>query len=59
MSATVKAARAAGPSKPPRLYQQVQHSSEQFQRLLLPRLPDLRPFTAGAAYRPASAPTAV
>ncbi|MGW4429404.1 SpoIIE family protein phosphatase [Streptomyces tendae] len=42
-----------------RLYQQVQHSSEQFQRLLLPRLPDLRPFAAGAAYRPASAPAAV
>ncbi|GHC01283.1 hypothetical protein GCM10010348_22370 [Streptomyces anthocyanicus] len=42
-----------------RLYQQVQNSSEQFQRLLLPRLPDLRPFTAGAAYRPASAPAAV
>ncbi|MBZ6080690.1 SpoIIE family protein phosphatase [Streptomyces olivaceus] len=42
-----------------RLYQQVRNSSEQFQRLLLPRLPDLRPFTAGAAYRPASAPAAV
>ncbi|GHB66435.1 hypothetical protein GCM10010377_66740 [Streptomyces viridiviolaceus] len=42
-----------------RLYQQVRNSAEQFQRLLLPRLPDLRPFAAGAAYRPASAPTAV
>ncbi|MER6983078.1 PP2C family protein-serine/threonine phosphatase [Streptomyces carpinensis] len=42
-----------------RLYQHVRHSSEQFQRLLLPRLPDLRPFAAGAAYRPASAPAAV
>ncbi|MFG3550601.1 PP2C family protein-serine/threonine phosphatase [Streptomyces sp. NPDC047725] len=42
-----------------RLYQQVRYSAEQFQRLLLPRLPDLRPFTAGAAYRPASAPAAV
>ncbi|MGW3955075.1 PP2C family protein-serine/threonine phosphatase [Streptomyces sp. NPDC004752] len=42
-----------------RLYQQARHSAEQFQRLLLPRLPDLRPFTAGAAYRPASTPAAV
>ncbi|RSS13988.1 GAF domain-containing SpoIIE family protein phosphatase [Streptomyces sp. WAC08401] len=42
-----------------RLYQQVRNSSEEFQRLLLPRLPDLRPFAAGAAYRPASAPAAV
>lgn len=42
-----------------RLYQQVRNSGEQFQRLLLPRLPDLRPFAAGAAYRPASAPAAV
>ncbi|MBD0420092.1 SpoIIE family protein phosphatase [Streptomyces sp. TRM S81-3] len=42
-----------------RLYQQVRNSAEQFQRLLLPRLPDLRPFAAGAAYRPASAPAAV
>ncbi|GAA4976094.1 GAF domain-containing SpoIIE family protein phosphatase [Streptomyces hyderabadensis] len=42
-----------------RLYQQVRNNSEQFQRLLLPRLPDLRPFAAGAAYRPASAPAAV
>ncbi|MEU6611173.1 GAF domain-containing SpoIIE family protein phosphatase [Streptomyces shenzhenensis] len=42
-----------------RLYQQARHSAEQFQRLLLPRLPDLRPFAAGAAYRPASAPAAV
>ncbi|PPS90878.1 PP2C family protein-serine/threonine phosphatase [Streptomyces sp. MH60] len=42
-----------------RLYQQVRNSSEQFQRLLLPHLPDLRPFSAGAAYRPASAPAAV
>ncbi|MFD4762831.1 PP2C family protein-serine/threonine phosphatase [Streptomyces sp. NPDC058439] len=42
-----------------RLYQQVRHSAEQFQRLLLPRLPDLHPFTAGAVYRPASAPAAL
>ncbi|MYR45226.1 GAF domain-containing SpoIIE family protein phosphatase [Streptomyces sp. SID5910] len=42
-----------------RLYQQVRNSSEQFQRLLLPRLPDLRPFAAGAAYRPANSPAAV
>ncbi|MEV6122299.1 GAF domain-containing SpoIIE family protein phosphatase [Streptomyces sp. NPDC052077] len=42
-----------------RLYQRVRRSGEQFQRLLLPRLPDLGPFAAGAAYRPASAPAAV
>ncbi|MET9146100.1 GAF domain-containing SpoIIE family protein phosphatase [Streptomyces sp. NPDC004042] len=42
-----------------RLYHQARNSAEQFQRLLLPRLPDLRPFAAGAAYRPASAPAAV
>ncbi|WP_189864069.1 PP2C family protein-serine/threonine phosphatase [Streptomyces poonensis] len=42
-----------------RLYQQVRNNAVQFQRLLLPRLPDLRPFLAGAAYRPASAPAAV
>ncbi|MCZ2523532.1 PP2C family protein-serine/threonine phosphatase [Streptomyces sp. HB2AG] len=39
-----------------RLYQQVRAGAEQFQRLLLPRLPDLRPFEAAAVYRPATAP---
>ncbi|MER5218824.1 PP2C family protein-serine/threonine phosphatase [Streptomyces flaveus] len=39
-----------------RLYQRVCTSAEQFQRLLLPTLPDLAPFTAAAIYRPATAP---
>ncbi|WEB45304.1 SpoIIE family protein phosphatase [Streptomyces yunnanensis] len=39
-----------------RLYEQTRLDAEQFQRLLLPRLPDLRPFDAAAAYRPASTP---
>jgi serine phosphatase RsbU (regulator of sigma subunit) len=39
-----------------RLFQQLRDSAEHFQRLLLPRLPDLRPFTGAAVYRPASAP---
>ncbi|MFB7631101.1 SpoIIE family protein phosphatase [Streptomyces sp. NPDC056149] len=39
-----------------RLFQQVRDSAEQFQRLLLPTLPDLAPFTAAAVYRPAAAP---
>ncbi|MEU8352511.1 MULTISPECIES: PP2C family protein-serine/threonine phosphatase [unclassified Streptomyces] len=39
-----------------RLYEQVRNSAEQFQRLLLPRLPDLHPFDSAAVYRPASAP---
>ncbi|MFF8914773.1 PP2C family protein-serine/threonine phosphatase [Streptomyces sp. NPDC015032] len=39
-----------------RLYNQVRHNAEQFQRLLLPRLLDLHPFEARAIYRPASAP---
>ncbi|MFC4466580.1 PP2C family protein-serine/threonine phosphatase [Streptomyces xiangluensis] len=39
-----------------RLYQQVRSSAEQFQRLLLPTLPDLTPFTAAAVYRPATGP---
>ncbi len=42
-----------------RLYQRVRKSAEQFQRALLPRLPDLTPFAAGAAYRPASFPAAL
>ncbi|MFF2147170.1 PP2C family protein-serine/threonine phosphatase [Kitasatospora sp. NPDC058190] len=39
-----------------RLYEQTRLDAEQFQRILLPRLPDLRPFDAAAAYRPASTP---
>jgi serine phosphatase RsbU (regulator of sigma subunit) len=39
-----------------RLFAQVRSGAEQFQRLLLPILPDLRPFTAAAIYRPATAP---
>ncbi|MFD1663431.1 PP2C family protein-serine/threonine phosphatase [Streptomyces caeni] len=39
-----------------RLFDQVRAGAEQFQRLLLPTLPDLRPFTGAAVYRPASAP---
>lgn len=35
---------------------QVRSGAEQFQRLLLPRLPNLHPFTAAAIYRPATAP---
>ncbi|MEU9112268.1 GAF domain-containing SpoIIE family protein phosphatase [Streptomyces sp. NPDC048483] len=39
-----------------RLFDQVRAGAEQFQRLLLPHLPDLRPFTAAAIYRPATTP---
>ncbi|MEU1376947.1 SpoIIE family protein phosphatase [Streptomyces triculaminicus] len=39
-----------------RLLEQVRAGSEQFQRLLLPTLPDLRPFEAAAIYRPAAEP---
>ncbi|MFE2164505.1 SpoIIE family protein phosphatase [Streptomyces sp. NPDC059447] len=39
-----------------RLYRQVRTNAEYFQRLLLPRLPDLAPFRAAAVYRPAAAP---
>lgn len=39
-----------------RLYDQVRNSAERFQRLLLPQLLDLRPFEAGALYRPARTP---
>jgi serine phosphatase RsbU (regulator of sigma subunit) len=39
-----------------RLFQQIRGSAERFQRLLLPTLPDLRPFEAAAIYRPAAAP---
>ncbi|GHJ41622.1 PP2C family protein-serine/threonine phosphatase [Streptomyces sp. TS71-3] len=39
-----------------RLYERTRLDAEQFQRHLLPHLPDLRPFEAAAAYRPASTP---
>ncbi|WP_406166052.1 PP2C family protein-serine/threonine phosphatase [Streptomyces sp. NBC_00996] len=39
-----------------RLLEQVRAGSEQFQRLLLPTLPDMRPFDAAAIYRPAAEP---
>ncbi|WP_406441623.1 SpoIIE family protein phosphatase [Streptomyces sp. NBC_00631] len=40
-----------------RLFERVRLGAEQFQRLLLPKLPDLRPFTAAAVYRPAAEPS--
>ncbi|MFE6097560.1 SpoIIE family protein phosphatase [Streptomyces massasporeus] len=40
-----------------RLFEQVRAGAEQFQRLLLPTLPDLRPFAAAAVYRPAAEPS--
>ncbi|SDN12512.1 PP2C family protein-serine/threonine phosphatase [Streptomyces wuyuanensis] len=42
-----------------RLFEQVRARAEQFQRLLLPRLPDLSPFEAAAVYRPATEPNSV
>lgn len=39
-----------------RLFEQVRAGSEQFQRLLLPTLPELWPFDAAAIYRPAAEP---
>ncbi|MFF0224247.1 PP2C family protein-serine/threonine phosphatase [Streptomyces sp. NPDC004629] len=39
-----------------RLYEQTRFDAEQFQRLLLPRLPDLHPFGAAAVYRAARTP---
>jgi serine phosphatase RsbU (regulator of sigma subunit) len=39
-----------------RLFEQVRAGSEQFQRLLLPTLPDMPPFAAAAVYRPAAEP---
>ncbi|MEU6096980.1 GAF domain-containing SpoIIE family protein phosphatase [Streptomyces sp. NPDC047079] len=39
-----------------RLLEQVRAGSEQFQRRLLPALPDMRPFDAAAIYRPAAEP---
>ncbi|MEV7652881.1 GAF domain-containing SpoIIE family protein phosphatase [Streptomyces anulatus] len=38
------------------LFEQVRGSAENFQRLLLPTLPDLSPYTAATVYRPATAP---
>ncbi|MFE5489088.1 PP2C family protein-serine/threonine phosphatase [Streptomyces virginiae] len=40
-----------------RLFERVRLGAEQFQRLLLPTLPDLRPFSAAAIYRPAAEPS--
>ncbi|WP_333778836.1 PP2C family protein-serine/threonine phosphatase, partial [Streptomyces sp. IBSBF 3136] len=40
-----------------RLFERVRVGAEQFQRLLLPTLPDLRPFTSAAIYRPAAEPS--
>lgn len=39
-----------------RLFRQLRQDAEEFQRLLAPRLPDLSPFEAAAAYRPAPSP---
>jgi Stage II sporulation protein E (SpoIIE)/GAF domain len=39
-----------------RLFGEVRSDAEEFQRLLLPRLPDLRPIEAAMLYRPAAAP---
>ncbi|MFE4053569.1 PP2C family protein-serine/threonine phosphatase [Streptomyces sp. YIM B13518] len=39
-----------------RLFERTRASAEHFQRLLLPTLPDLAPFSAAAVYRPATAP---
>ncbi|MEE1941373.1 GAF domain-containing SpoIIE family protein phosphatase [Streptomyces sp. TRM 70361] len=39
-----------------RLFERVRSGAENFQRMLLPRLPDLRPFGGAAVYRPANAP---
>ncbi|MFH9607411.1 PP2C family protein-serine/threonine phosphatase [Streptomyces sp. NPDC017448] len=38
------------------LFEQVRGSAENFQRLLLPVLPDLRPYAAATVYRPAAVP---
>ncbi|WP_353051352.1 GAF domain-containing SpoIIE family protein phosphatase [Streptomyces sp. Caat 7-52] len=40
-----------------RLFERVRVGAEQFQRLLLPTLPDLWPFEAAAIYRPAAEPS--
>ncbi len=39
-----------------RLFEQVRANAENFQRLLLPTLPDLSPFSAATIYRPAAEP---
>ncbi|MFD8387190.1 PP2C family protein-serine/threonine phosphatase [Streptomyces sp. NPDC059679] len=39
-----------------RLFEHLRDSAEHFQRLLLPTLPDLHPFTGAATYRPAPTP---
>src|SRR5262249_49423368 len=39
-----------------RLLGQVRNEAEDFQRLLLPELPDMRPIEAAAVYRPSTAP---
>jgi hypothetical protein len=39
-----------------RLFRQLRDDAEEFQRLLVPRLPDLSPFEAAAVYRPAPSP---
>jgi hypothetical protein len=38
-----------------RLFEEVRSGSERFQRLLLPRVPDLAPFQVASVYRPADA----
>nr|WP_308071497.1 SpoIIE family protein phosphatase [Streptomyces spinosus] len=38
------------------LFRRLRQEAEEFQRLLVPRLPDLSPFQAAAAYRPAPTP---
>ncbi|MFJ9815006.1 PP2C family protein-serine/threonine phosphatase [Streptomyces sp. NPDC101151] len=40
-----------------RLFERIRVGAEQFQRLLLPTLPDLHPFTAATIYRPAAEPS--
>ncbi|MEU3630536.1 GAF domain-containing SpoIIE family protein phosphatase [Streptomyces fradiae] len=42
-----------------RLFERVRSGAERFQRLLLPRLPDLRPYEGAAVYQPASSPAQV
>lgn len=42
-----------------RLFAQVRDSAETFQRLLLPTLSDLSPFTAATVYRPAAEPNQI
>ncbi|GAA2988637.1 PP2C family protein-serine/threonine phosphatase [Kitasatospora sp. NPDC057738] len=42
-----------------RLFGHLRDSAEQFQRLLLPTLPDLRPFSGAAVYRTAAEPAGV